>query len=284
MTDSDDMQEVTRGLEQAFGPRREPEDAAQPVYGEARPVPPQRYELRLPLSHAWAYLVLLTINIAIYAVPALLDMVGVQVLGLSPSLLIRALGAKINQAISVDGEYYRFLTAMFLHGGLLHILFNSYALYILGQETERIFGTARFLGLYFIAGFAGGLASYAFSPAPSVGASGAIFGLIGGLAAFFYQARNTLGQMARQQLGSLITIIMINLFIGFSAPQIDNWAHMGGLVGGLVVGWLLAPRFVVDTRLFPPVMARQVSPLGWAGAVGVFVLLAVAAVTIPPAT
>ena len=131
-------------------------------------------------------------------------------------------------------------------------------------------------------GLAGGVASYAFTPAPSVGASGAIFGLIGGLAAFYYVSREVLGQSARQQLGSLLTVIMINLFLGFSVPNIDNFAHLGGLFGGALVGWLLAPRFVVDQYILPPVVRRLSLPLAWPGALGLLALLAALIMLIRP--
>lgn len=175
------------------------------------------------------------------------------------------------------------ITAMFLHGGWLHIGFNAWALYALGPEAERIYKTGRFLALYFLAGLAGGVASYFFSAAPSVGASGAIFGLIGGLAAFYYVSRELLGEMSRRQLGSLITVVMINLFIGFnSGGLIDNSAHIGGLVGGALAGWLLAPRLAVDERLYPPQVLRRSLALGWPGALALLAVLVFLVMTLNP--
>jgi rhomboid protease GluP len=299
MTQSDDNQDndiqpILRRFDEEFGPR--PEEQPAPVYGEAQPIPQQGYRLSLPLGRPRAVWVLLAINIAIYALPRLLDIAGVglsarvpskYIPGLDPqdyvmpSIYIFSVGAKINHAI-VAGEYYRLITAMFLHGGLLHIGFNAYALYALGPEAERIYGTPRFLALYFIAGLAGGVASYAFTPANSVGASGAIFGLIGGLAAFYYVSRGLLGEVSRQQLGNLITVIMINLFIGFSSPVIDNTAHIGGLIGGAAIGWMLAPRFQVDQRLYPPQVVRRSWPLAWPGALGLLALLVLLVSVINP--
>jgi rhomboid protease GluP len=291
----DDLQPVLRGFEKEFGPRREDEPA--PIYGEAQPIPPQRsYRLSLPLRRPRAVWVLLAINVIVFVIPELLGLLGMRVSALvpsryfsglspqgyvSPSDYLFAVGAKINSAIAA-GEYYRFLTAMFLHGGWLHLGFNAYALYALGPEAERIYGTARFLALYFIAGLAGGVASYALNASPAVGASGAIFGLIGGLAAFYYVSRRLLGEVSRQQLGSLITVIMINLFIGFSTPVIDNTAHIGGLIGGAAVGWLLAPRLAIDERLYPPTIVRRSEPWAWPGALGLLVLLIVLAMAINP--
>jgi rhomboid protease GluP len=277
----DDLQPVLRRLDEEFGPKQEREP--EPIYGEARPMPPPAYQLRLPLGRPRAVWVLLALNIAIFVIPTLLQLIGVQLFGYPINDVILALGAKDNEGIKQRGEYYRFLTSMFLHGGLLHIGFNAWALYALGPESERIYGTARFLAIYFIAGLAGGVASYALSPNPSVGASGAIFGLIGALAVFYYLSRELLGSAARQQFGSLITVIMINLFIGFSSGGlIDNFAHLGGLAGGALVGWLLAPRFAVDERLYPPQVVRQPLSWGWAATIGFLALLIVLVITINP--
>jgi rhomboid protease GluP len=278
--EGDDLNPLLRRFEEEFGPRQEREP--EPVYGEARPIPPQppqqSYRLRLPLGTPRVVWVLLALNIAIFVIPTLIQLAsGIPVYDYT--LLI---GEKENSAIKFGGQYYRFLTAMFLHGGWLHIGFNAWALYALGPESERIYGTLRFVAIYFIAGLAGGVASYALSPIPAVGASGAIFGLIGALAAFYYLSRTLFGDIARQQLGSLITVIMINLFIGFSSPNIDNFAHLGGLAGGALIGWLLAPRFELDQRLFPPQVVRRYLPVGWVGALGILVLLVILVMIINP--
>ena len=278
--DQQDDQPVppTRELEPAFGARPA---GAQPVVGEAQPIPQPGYRLRLPFARPRAVWVLLALNIVIFAIPTVLQIIGLRVGGLPINDLLLDLGQKDNAGIA-GGEYYRFLTSMFLHAGLLHIGFNAWALYAIGPESERIYGTPRFLALYFIAGFAGGVASYLRSPIPAVGASGAIFGLIGGLAAFYYSSRKLLGEISRQQLGSLVTVIMINLLIGFSTPRIDNNAHIGGLIGGALVGWLLAPRFELDERLFPPQIVRRSLPFGWAGALMVLAILVAAVMTMNP--
>jgi rhomboid protease GluP len=264
--------------------RQQAGEQPDPIYGEAQAIPQQQtHRLSLPYAQPRAVWVLLVLNITIFAVPWLLALLGVRAFGAPIDVVVRVLGAKSNEGIAQYGEYYRLLTAMFLHAGVIHIGFNAYALYTLGPEAERIYGTVRFLALYFIAGLAGSVTSYAFNPANGVGASGAIFGLIGGLAAFYYVARGVLGEVSRQQLGSLITVIMINLFIGFSSPVIDNTAHIGGLIGGALVGWLLAPRFAIDTRLYPPVVVKQHSPLAWPGALAVLLgLIGLVMVINPP--
>jgi len=276
----DDRQPALRRFNEEFGQNQTGEPA--PVQGEAQPIAPPGYQLRLPLGTPRAIWLLLALNIAIFVIPALLDLLRVPIGGLRASEYILELGAKDNAAIKLGGQYYRFLTSMFLHAGLLHIGFNAYALYAIGPETERLYRTPRFLALYFIAGFGGGVASYLFTANPGVGASGAIFGLIGGLAAFYYVSRKLLGDVARRQIGNLVTIIMINLFIGFSTPLIDNSAHIGGLITGALVGWLLAPRFEVNQHLVPPVVERRSLPLAWGWALGVFALLIALALLLNP--
>jgi rhomboid protease GluP len=193
------------------------------------------------------------------------------------------LGAKVNSLVD-QGQYWRLITATFLHANLVHIFFNGYALFALGPESERIYGTRRFLALYFLAGLGGSVASYLFSAQPAVGASGAIFGLIGGLGIFFYLSRETLGEFARSQVQSMVAIAMINLFIGFaSAGVIDNWGHLGGLVAGVATGAALAPRLTVNADLFPPVVVRSYPPWGWAAAIALAVATLALAVLLPGA-
>ncbi|EFO79341.1 Rhomboid family protein [Oscillochloris trichoides DG-6] len=204
--------------------------------------------------------------------------------GLQPRLSVLVfLGAKVNELIAA-GAYWRLLSATFLHGSLIHILFNGYALYALGPETERIYGTRRFLALYFLAGLGGSLASYLLSPSVSVGASGAIFGLIGGLGIFYYLNRAVLGNFGKAQVQNMATVALINLFIGFSAPSIiDNWGHLGGLVGGIVAGWALAPRFMVDPGFYPPLMRRTYPAQGWMWAVALVLVMLVMVGMLPHA-
>ncbi len=149
------------------------------------------------------------------------------------------LGLKINLAIA-QGQLWRLITPMFLHGSILHIAFNMYALYIFGPGLERYFGRARFLALYGLSGFAGNVASLMFSTANSLGSSTAIFGLLGAQGVFVYQNRELLGKGARRALNNIISIAAINLLIGLS-PQIDNWGHIGGLIGGSLFAWFAGP-------------------------------------------
>jgi membrane associated rhomboid family serine protease len=128
-----------------------------------------------------------------------------------------------------DGEYWRLLTATFLHGGFIHLALNMYALYLFGPPLEAAMGRARFLALYLLSALGGSAASYAFSAPnqPSLGASGAVFGLLG---AFFIVNR----RLGRDTSG-LLVLVAINFAFGFLAPNIDWRAHLGGLIaGGLV--------------------------------------------------
>jgi rhomboid protease GluP len=160
------------------------------------------------------------------------------------AVLIR-LGAKVTYLVA-SGEYWRLFTSMFLHIGFAHLLFNGYALVAIGTELERLLGPVRFLVIYLLSGLYGALASYAFSVNLSAGASGAIFGLIGALAAFFFLHRARLGNWGRMRLANIAFLIAINLFFGFTYPGIDNLAHLGGLLGGFGLGWALAPRYEVE--------------------------------------
>ena len=137
-------------------------------------------------------------------------------------------------------EWWRLITAMFVHIGPLHLLFNMYALGIFGPAIESRYGRARFLAMYFSAGFLGSAASLLFTSGNNVraGASGAVFGILGAWIAFFVRHRNARG--ASDQLRSLFFLVGINLFIGVSlGGRIDNFAHLGGLVGGFVTGMAL---------------------------------------------
>ncbi|MDM8526802.1 rhomboid family intramembrane serine protease [Anaerolineales bacterium HSG24] len=156
-------------------------------------------------------------------------------------------GANFGQYI-VEGEVWRFFTSMFLHGSPAHLLFNAYALFIFGLEMERIFGADRYLVIYTLSGLFGSLTSFATNGINtfSVGASGAIFGIIGMNLAYFLIHRKQMGQFGRQRVSSILMIIGINIMFGLAMPNIDNMAHMGGLAAGFLMGLGLAPRYNVQ--------------------------------------
>lgn len=153
-------------------------------------------------------------------------------------------GAKVNASI-VAGEIWRLVTPIFIHVGLWHIFVNMYSLYALGPAIERLFGSQRMLVLYLLSGISGVVLSLAMSPNASVGASGAIFGLLGALGAFIYRHRNRLGRAGRLQLRQIVMVALLNLGLGLM-PQVDNWGHLGGLLAGIVLAWTLGPMLDVS--------------------------------------
>lgn len=168
----------------------------------------------------------------------LAQMLATQLVGYD---LLLTLGAKEHRAIE-SGQLWRYLTPIVLHVGPLHLLVNMYSLYIIGPPVERPYGAIRFGFVYLFSGLGGVAASLAFSTQPSAGASGAIFGLLGALAAFLYIHRDLTGPAGRGQLRHIVLVAVINLGIGLS-PGIDNWGHFGGLVAGVGLAFLLGPRY-----------------------------------------
>ena len=184
-----------------------------------------------------------------YALLAIL--VGVYVAGyMLPDLqtTLLAHGALIPVAVIEDSQVWRLLTAMFLHASLGHIFFNAYALYIFGRGIEALFGRARLLIIYLLGGLSGSVLSLALSGGGwSVGASGAVFALFTAQALHLYQHRRVYANV-RGQLRHMLFILGINLFIGFMpGSRIDNWGHIGGMLGGALLAWRVAPRFPLPT-------------------------------------
>jgi rhomboid protease GluP len=154
------------------------------------------------------------------------------------------------------GELWRLIASMFLHGGWLHWLANSWALYQLGTLYEVLFGSKRFALVYFATGICAGIASSLYNHGPAVGASGAIFGIMG---AFIFSIRRS--PLYRHQpwsrglIGQLVFWIAVNIAIGYSLPFIDNVAHIGGLVSGLLLG-------LIPHRIPPPPPRESVIDVG----------------------
>ena len=150
------------------------------------------------------------------------------------SVLI-AFGAKVNTLIQA-GEVWRLLTSTFIHIGIIHLVFNLYALWALGPLTEESFGHRQFLMIYIFSGLGGSIASFLFSPALSAGASGAIFGLLGAL--LYYSIKRP--YLWKSGLGmNLIIVILVNFGFGLTQPGIDNYAHLGGLLTGMLTSIIL---------------------------------------------
>jgi rhomboid protease GluP len=191
-----------------------------------------------------------------------------------------AWGMKENNLI-IQGQFWRLITPVFLHGSILHIAFNMYALMIFGPGLERFYGRGRYLALFFISGFAGNVMSFLFSTAPSLGSSTAIFGLLAAEGVFLYKNRAIFGAGAQRALINLIVVAIVNLVIGMS-PGIDNWGHIGGLIGGALFAWFAGP--VMRVTGFAPNYAledQRGSNDAWRAGIAVtalFVLLAAAGI------
>ena len=138
------------------------------------------------------------------------------------------------------GEYYRLITGIFLHGNLIHLLFNCYALWIIGSQIESFMGKWKYLIIYLFSGLMGSLFSITFSNYASIGASGAIFGLLGSMLYFGYHYRVYLGNVIRSQI---IPLIILNLVFGFILTGVDNFAHIGGLLGGVLITVALGVKY-----------------------------------------
>ena len=177
-----------------------------------------------------------------YAIIAITSLV--YILQLATSDLPIVFLAKDNDLIR-RGEFWRLLTPALVHGSLPHILFNMYALLSFGTSLERHFGHGRFFLLYVLGAFAGNVMSFLLTRADSVGASTAIFALIGAEGIFLVQNRKLFAGQFRNAIGNVIFVVAVNLFLGL-APTIDNWGHIGGLLGGLICAWFAGPVWDVE--------------------------------------
>jgi len=191
------------------------------------------------LRSAPAVLVLILLNVL-----AFLFEISVGDLN-NPEILHRA-GALDPYAVVAQGEYWRLFTALFLHGGFTHLLFNLFALYVLGPPLERAMGTVRFAVCYLISGLASsagvvGLMVLGFvQVAELVGASGCIMGIVGAWAGFLLRHRHV--PQAKQRLGNVVIIIVIQIAFDLSTPQVSMAAHLCGLITGFLLGLILTSR------------------------------------------
>lgn len=185
----------------------------------------------------WLCWVLLGLNVATW-----LAMVIAGVDPSSPSSAdLVAWGGNLG-LMTVQGEWWRLLTAMFLHGGLLHLAFNGYFLWAIGRVTEQVFGSLAFALIYFGSGLLASTTSLLWQPeAISVGASGALFGVFGAFLGFTLRRREVLPPtFVKSVYRNAVILIVLNLAIGLGVENIDLAAHLGGLVAGLWIGWLIA--------------------------------------------
>jgi membrane associated rhomboid family serine protease len=158
-------------------------------------------------------------------------------------------GANVKTA-TAEGDWWRLVSSNFLHVGLLHLALNMYGLWVLGRLVEQFLGRSRMLIVYMAAGVCGAAASLAFGgPATSAGASGAIFGLLGGAVAELALHRKEYPRRwSGALLGNLLFLAVANVAIGFMYPMIDQSAHLGGLAAGTVLGALLSRKLAIAAR------------------------------------
>lgn len=239
-----------------------------PAYPPGSPAP-QTVRIPFPARRPVVTYTLLGICVAVY----LVQLATFQWLGYDwPSTI----GVKSN-ALIVRGELWRLFTPMFLHASIYHILFNMYALAVIGPGIERHYGPWRYLGLYVLSGFAGNVFSFLLTSADSLGSSTAIFGLLGAEGMLLYENKQIFGGIAQRALANVILIAVVNLLIGLS-PGIDNWGHVGGLIGGTLFAWIGGPRLQVE-GIYPSlsIVDRRETREVWLAALvvaGIFSILA----------
>ena len=150
----------------------------------------------------------------------------------------------LSRDLVFQGEVWRLASAMFLHGGLEHLVGNAVGLFILGMACEHAYGKLEMAGIYCISGIIGSVFSITMHPGPAVGASGAIFGLLGAMIVFFYKYRDLLHIRDKRVGNVLLLWAGYSLITAYFIPFVDNAAHIGGLIGGGVAGYALAPRLL----------------------------------------
>jgi len=204
-------------------------------------------------------MIFIGVNVGVFVLMCLAG--GFAVTSVDPEVL-RGFGAKQNNLIAEQHEYWRLITSIFIHIGFIHLFLNNYALWIIGQEIERIYGSARFVVLYLVTGVIGSLGSYVFNPqATSAGASGAIFGLFGVMATFAFKYRKEIPQtLSREIKRRVLPIIAINLAFGFSVRIVDNAAHIGGLLSGVALA--LAIPYMRPNEKVTPLLWRVLQAVG----------------------
>ena len=212
------------------------DDNREPPAQDAQPAAPAPQRVRIAMPQSAPYVTYTIIGVTILA----------YLIQISPygTAFIKAF-IKDNDLIR-QGQLWRLLTPALLHGGFTHIVFNMYALLSFGQGLERHFGHGRFLLLYLLGAFAGNVLSFLMTRANSLGASTAIFGLVGAEGVFLLKNRKLFAGQFRSAIGNIIFIVFINLFVIGALPNIDNWGHIGGLMAGLLFSWFASPIWEIE--------------------------------------
>jgi len=224
----DEAQEILEWLPRQATPAHEAEQIALSSYSE-------RIRTLTPIT--WVTYGLIAINVLVYLA---MCTGGVGIMAQNVPLTVKW-GTNFGPD-TLGGEWWRLLTSVFVHFGLIHLMLNMLTLYQIGRLAERLYGSGRLLMLYLFAGVTGSIASVLWHPTVNgAGASGAIFGVFGGLLVFVLKYRHELPKsIALQQRISILVLIAYNLLYGFTHPGIDNGAHLGGLLGGVLLGLTLA--------------------------------------------
>ncbi|PHS34041.1 MAG: rhomboid family intramembrane serine protease [Sulfurovum sp.] len=194
----------------------------------------QRYKLTYTL---------IGLNLVVYILSVILSQ---NIIDIDMETLVN-MGALFGPYTIIEGEWWRLGTAIFLHGGMTHLLMNMFSLYLIGRGVEQYFNTESYLSIYFFSGILGALASlYVHPQSVGMGASGAIFGIFGALAGFFIAHREKIQDYTKSFMKDFAIIIALNLVIGLSIPSVDMSAHIGGLVIGAVGGFVISknPRWI----------------------------------------
>jgi rhomboid protease GluP len=270
-----------------------------PTPGETPPQQRHPVTLHIPSVRPTVTYAILAINVGIFIIRAL-----------SPSLdeQFFVFGANHQSDVLLNGQFYRLLTSMFLHASIygpsgtlmvansLHLIFNCYVLYQVGTSVERLFGHIRFALIYFLGGLAGSIASAVLGDPRvySVGASGAVFAILGAELVYLYQHRKLLGVRGQAQMRSVIMFMFINFAFGALTAfgsgtiRVDNWAHLGGALGGAALAWFIAPLYIVRRHPEHPdaLLGEDINPLKnryWAVSLygaGLLLVLIVARITL----
>lgn len=182
----------------------------------------------------WVTWSIISINVIMYLISSILSgnpfNMDINVLNM--------LGAKNNELIAA-GQYYRFITCIFLHANIIHIASNMYSLYCVGYLVEKVYGRSKYIFIYLLSGIISSYVSFLFSSAISIGASGAIFGVLGAVLVFSIKFKDRIG---KELFINIIAIIVLNIFIGMSMTNIDNFAHIGGLVSGIIISAIIGVK------------------------------------------
>lgn len=226
-------------------------DQPEPVTEEPRYRP---IEVNLPTRRPVMTFILIAVTVLVFVVQYFSEIeYGVDI----PFMF----GVKVNDLV-LEGQLWRLITPAFLHSSILHIAFNMYALYVVGRRLERFYGHGRFLLLYLLCAFTGNVFSFVLTPANSLGASTAVFGLFTAEGVFIFQNRKLFGpERTRKMIINLCIILAINLVYGFiSVSSVDNMGHIGGLLGGIFFAWIGGPVLkIVGTPPFFQVKDKRKS-------------------------